>query len=216
VIIALALCAAPMAFASTEYLSQSAFDAAVPGATTYGFDSYAPSMSQTFYPIVSEGGVSFSGASGQLFVAWGINNGYYGGSSFISGQDTAGVNSQINVTAAGGVTAIGFDIGSYTVGASLPVTITLSTGEVFNLLTPADAGVSTEFVGFTSGTPITSINIAENGHTIDITNFEVASPVPLPASVWLMLSGLVGVGAVARKRRDGEPWPNARSQSWTS
>jgi hypothetical protein len=28
-----------------------------------------------------------------------------------------------------------------------------------------------------------------------------ASPVPLPASAWLMLSGLVGVGVMARKRR---------------
>lgn len=28
----------------------------------------------------------------------------------------------------------------------------------------------------------------------------LASPVPLPASAWLMLSGLVGVGAMARKR----------------
>jgi hypothetical protein len=28
-----------------------------------------------------------------------------------------------------------------------------------------------------------------------------ATPVPLPSSVWLMLTGLIGVGAMARKRR---------------
>jgi len=201
VVATLVIFATSMATASTEYTNQAAFNAAVTGITTYNFDGYAPSGDQAFDPAVSAGGVAFSGAAGQIFAAWGTGNGYYGDSSFISGQDPAGISSQLNVTAVGGVTAIGFTIGSYVVGADLPLSITLSTGEIFNLLTPSNAGIDTAFIGFTSSTPITSINFAESGYTIDITKFEVASPVPLPASAWLMLSGLGGLGAMARRRR---------------
>lgn len=35
----------------------------------------------------------------------------------------------------------------------------------------------------------------------DITSISPPSPVPLPASAWLMLSGVIGLGAMARKRR---------------
>jgi hypothetical protein len=38
-------------------------------------------------------------------------------------------------------------------------------------------------------------------YTGDVVTTGPLTPVPLPASVWLMLSGLVGVGAMARKRR---------------
>lgn len=34
-----------------------------------------------------------------------------------------------------------------------------------------------------------------------VTNLQAASPVPLPAAAWLLVSGLAGVGAFARRRR---------------
>jgi hypothetical protein len=38
------------------------------------------------------------------------------------------------------------------------------------------------------------------GLMVDVSNTP-PSPVPLPASAWLMLSGVVGLGATARRRR---------------
>jgi hypothetical protein len=45
--------------------------------------------------------------------------------------------------------------------------------------------------------------VTEGGSINGVVKYNITSltAVPLPASVWLMLSGLVGVGVMARKRR---------------
>jgi hypothetical protein len=70
--------------------------------------------------------------------------------------------------------------------------------------------ISTSLVGFGGG-PFASIaNPSPNSYSSDwqdaagnrtLLNSGGLTAVPLPASVWLMLSGLVGVGAMARMRR---------------
>lgn len=78
-------------------------------------------------------------------------------------------------------------------------------------------GFSVLDAGATSGTPVLSI---VNGHTISIDLTDVAwngdfsalataitlqgpvAPVPEPASAWMLLAGLAGIGMLSRRRRD--------------
>jgi hypothetical protein len=65
-------------------------------------------------------------------------------------------------------------------------------------------GLTTGFVNITAGPgqAITSIVETSGACCFETDNYAaIESPVPLPASVWLLLSGLVGVGAMARKWR---------------
>jgi hypothetical protein len=69
------------------------------------------------------------------------------------------------------------------------------TADVFQLFTLSSAftDLASVTINGVGGQPTTEFAVD---------NITVATtPVPLPASVWLMLSGLVGVGAMARKRR---------------
>jgi hypothetical protein len=101
-------------------------------------------------------------------------------------------------TLSSGVNAIGFTYGSY-INSSAPFTVTLSTGDSFNLFTPIAPGYDTGFVGFTSDVPLTKVTFAENGYAMDITEFVVATPVPLPPSLLLFVPGLVGLVTVRRR-----------------
>jgi hypothetical protein len=88
-------------------------------------------------------------------------------------------------------------------------------GEYVNTLSQPNTESSIELYGSGSASAYSSaglpINvgggtgffaIVTNGINSEVVyNISSLSPVPLPASVWLMLSGLVGVGAMARKRR---------------
>jgi len=197
----LALPAAPASASVIEYTSAAAFDAAASGATTYNFEGIAPAGGFAGgSPTI--GGVTFTAPFSNEFVA-DANAGFGNyGASFFSGAQS--VFPFVNVTATlAGATAIGFAYGSV-LSPLAPVTVTLSTGDTFTLTTPLNNGVDTNFVGFTSSTPITSVSFVESGRDFDVIQFVVASgtPVPLPASALLMLSGLVGVGVMARKRRD--------------
>jgi hypothetical protein len=103
------------------------------------------------------------------------------------------------------LTDVGFNIGpGAIVGGVAPSTVDrLGAGNVigFTFSSGIPPGSSTESLeiqtnatNFTAGT----LQIID-GSVASVSVF--APAVPLPASVWLMLSGLVGVGAMARKRR---------------
>ncbi len=202
-----ALGAGSAAMASTvEYTSATSFDAAVSGLTSYNFDAVAPPGQSTYEASpVSVGGVSFTSPGlGFLIAGDAVISGDQYGKSIFSGQ-----GSTSTVTAAlAGVTALDFYYGSYTTAAE-PITVTLNTGASFQLTTPAQAGVVTNFIGFTSTTPITRITFTGQGDSVDVTQFGVGTAagsdpppaVPLPSTAWLLLGGMVALFTAGRRAR---------------
>jgi hypothetical protein len=89
------------------------------------------------------------------------------------------------------------------------VTGTLEGGGTVTEAFTSAAGTADSFQLFTLSSAFTNLaSVTINGvgsyptTEFAVDNITVATaPVPLPASVWLMLSGLVGVGAMSRKRR---------------
>ncbi|HEY2341254.1 MAG TPA: hypothetical protein VGH75_12035, partial [Steroidobacteraceae bacterium] len=67
-----------------------------------------------------------------------------------------------------GSRAIGFIYGDFADGGGLPFTVTLSSGDSFELSTPPNPGLDTGFIGFVSDTPITSINFRNDGVGFDV------------------------------------------------
>jgi hypothetical protein len=96
---------------------------------------------------------------------------------------TVGTTSLVNIS--------GLSLSLWTETGGTPGTELASGGTDFNLPLLAPGSYELMITGNVTG--------AEGGAYAGV----VASPVPLPAAAWLLLSGLVGVGAIARRRRTG-------------
>ena len=82
--------------------------------------------------------------------------------------------------------------------------VTLSNGDYISVTIPVITTQNlTQFVGFSSDTPFTSLTVTGVPNAIDVTNFTTGAPgaVPEPAIWALMLMGMGGVGAMLRQRR---------------
>ena len=213
----LLLASAPSQAQSKFYSDRTTFLANTTGTTTLGFEGLAPDSGNTNYPLpagFTQSGVNFSvntaAFPNQLLFVLGKNRDYPGNSVF-SSQNTQ-AQAQPNTQASTGdllitfstpVTAIGLDFGD-NFNASNTDTFTLSDGETFTR--PTGSGTNFNFVGLTSLTPITTLDIQEpNDYALNIDNFTFGAAAPIPEAATSLSLGLLlllsGISLCRVKRR---------------
>jgi hypothetical protein len=189
-----------------QYTNDTLFNAAVSGAATYDFTGIPLNTvyGGAHYTVgdATVGGVTFTAPSSTPFVIT-YGPGTFGGVPFFSGQGNWPTSPSNATATLAGVTGIGF---YYSPGdnAGGAITATVNGGVPYNLAVPTFNTIV--FVGFTSDTPITSVAFTEQGYGMDIISFElgtanppVTAPVPIPAAVWLLGTGLVGLVGIRRR-----------------
>lgn len=196
-----ALAAAGTANAAiVTYTSRTAFDAgASQNQSNIDFNALAPNGGFTFFGSnLTTGGVNFNNPGSRLFViSENFNNPFWDWNSGNVLQSNFGGDIIANLPA--GFNSVGFE---YLGGGVWPINfiVTLSTGDVFNLVAANQPGRN--FIGFsnTSGT-ISSVRISA-GSSPTIDNFVIANT-PEPISLVVFGSLVVG-GIVAVRRRMGK------------
>jgi hypothetical protein len=200
---------------ATFYTNRAAWQAAVTGQTTIGFEGIAANNSFVFQPSgISLGGVNFAlgpDSNGYMYVMG--PNFYYPGNAILSSQQSAtGIDSLV-ITLPGLFGAVGVDFGSLT--AQVFTFTDLTPGHSGgNVTSGGPATPSLTFFGYIADTPgddplsIIKISVAgqvgSRSNALNIDNFSFASPVRntgVPEPLTLSLFGAGVAGAVAMRRR---------------
>ena len=152
-------------------------------------------------PGLDVGGVNFTidtaSSNGSLYVVdGGFSNNFFH-VTILDSQFSSSTNDNIVITLPYAVTAAAFNFGS---NIGLDVSFLLSTGDSF---TRGTAPQQIQFVGLTSSTPFTTIELSQalNGGLV-IQDFTFSPAVPEPTSIALVATGgLIVLGHGVRRRR---------------
>lgn len=190
---------------TTTFTNQATFLAALTSSATQSFDSIGTGdLGATSLPFTA-GAFSFTATeTGSGSNLWGINS---GGDRWLGTQTSTNT---LTITITGGSpTALGgnfFTTNNADAFASGPVLLTLNDGTTINY---TSAG-SSDFGGFTTTSPITSVTFAGPGGSNAAARFATmnnlilgiasSSSAPEPGTLALLALGMVG-GLVARRRK---------------
>lgn len=185
----------------TEYTDQTAFNAAISHSTSFNFDGLIPPNSVSFGDV-TVGDVAFTAGGLSIPTVVGSDSPLFGGSPFFFAySETPGIDPSVLLATTAGSTALGFTYGDLDLSGGVPLTVTLSTGDSFNLTTPPNPAIDTGFVGFVSNTPITSVTFSDYSEGFAVLQVEPgAAGVPEPGTFALLAAGLLSL-AVFRPRR---------------
>lgn len=149
-------------------------------------------------PLGSFGPLTVTGPDGSAYY---LDKQYYGSGTSLEGA-VDGTGSVQIATPAAGLTGFLMELGVN--GTQAPITITLSDGETFTASPTANGGVA--WIGLSSGTSITSINLSTtSGSRVEVVDFlagNSSEPAQAPAvevATALMIgSGLLVIGGVRK------------------
>jgi hypothetical protein len=184
-VLGLSLVAATASASSiTTFTDQAAFNSFI--ISTIATEDFDDGTLDTRVFADSDPSIALSGSVG------GINN------SLFQVTGSAGASPQSTTfNLASGISAISLDIRFF--GSSEDVTVTLSNGATFDILGPANG-----FFGFAAGVEIDSFTISDDDDDTVIALGSITAavaPIPVPASLPLLIGALGAVGYAARRKK---------------
>jgi hypothetical protein len=184
--------------AGTYNYSLFAGDMTIAGGSFNTFTGNIMYLSQT-----TTTGTPFVENNGSIFSAGGQATGNYI-DKFVSGAATSSTqvdNGQANSGYWASTSAVGNPRCDFTIGAFPGCAVTgtnLALGKYVGLSESAADPTQSNFVGNSAGAGLFTLNGSVLSYNLAAVG---GSPVPLPAAAWLLVSGLLGLGAVGRRRK---------------